>query len=97
MSIEALIWGLLPSAVAIAIMAWSIVMAFKARGIAHIATSAFLSIALIYSLLVLYNIFILSSWPTFIPHILIAAGLVIVVVQWLLYRKGRGPRLFQPH
>ena len=97
MSIEALIWGSIPSAVAIGIGTWSIMMSVKARGIAHIATSAFLSIALIFSLAVLYSIFILNSWPTFIPHIVIAAGTVIVIVQWLFYRKKQRPRLFQPH
>ena len=87
MSIEALIWGLFPSAIAIGIGAWSIMLTFKARGIAHIVTSAFLSVALLWSLIVLYNIFIRNAWPTFIPHIVIAAGSMIVVVQWLFYRK----------
>ncbi len=89
--IEDLLWGLIPSAVAIGICAWSIVMAFKARGIAHIAISAFLSLALIWSLIVLYRIFILNTWPTFLPHIVIAAGAVIAVVQWLFYRKRQRP------
>ena len=91
MSIEDLIWGLIPSVVAIGIWAGSIMMSVKARGFAHIATSAILTVAMILSLAVLYSIFILNTWPTFIPHIVIAAGVVIVVVQLQFYRKRQRP------
>jgi len=93
MSIEALVWGLLPAVAALCAAVISVSLAFRARGIFQCAASVVVISGTAWSLLILYRIFLLNRLPIYLPHFVIGLVLVIVVVQLLLFKK-KLPTLF---
>ena len=89
MSIEALIWGILPSIVAFACVILSAVIAIRARR----PLQSLLSVAAVtldgLALWLLFAIFVLGSWPTFIPHILIGVSVLVLLLQTFSYWRHR--------
>jgi len=88
MSIEALVWGLLPAVVALCAIAISVSLAFRARRILQFAASVVVTAGAAWSLLILYRIFILNRLPIYLPHFVIGLVSIIVVVQVLLFRRS---------
>ncbi|HEU5071662.1 MAG TPA: hypothetical protein VFV96_14755 [Verrucomicrobiae bacterium] len=89
MSIEALLWGILPTMVALCAVIVSLFVACRARRVLHFVASAVVIGAVAWSLLILYRIFILGAWPTYLPHLAIGVALFIVMAQTFLFRSKR--------
>lgn len=95
MRIEALLWGILPTIVALGAVIVSVFVArrarrfSRARRISHFAASAVVIAAVAWSLLILYRTFVLGAWPTFLPHLAIGVVLLVVIVQTLSFRSKR--------
>jgi hypothetical protein len=66
---------------------------FKAWHTTAASAKAFVSILVIagvaWSLLILYRIFVLGAWPTYLPHVAIGGVVIIVITQTLLFRRTR--------
>jgi hypothetical protein len=88
MSIEALIWGLLPAVVALCAAAISVFLALRARRIFQFAASAVVTAGAAWSLLILYRIFFLNRLPIFLPHFVIGLVSVVVVVQVFFFKRS---------
>ena len=89
MSIEALLWGILPTIVALCAVIVSLLVAFRARRILQFATSGIVIAAVAWSLLILYRILVLDAWPTYLPHLAIGVVLIIVIAQTIVFRNRR--------
>ncbi len=89
MSIEALFWGIIPTVVAVATVFGSLFMSWKERRITHFITSAIVLIGVVWSLAVLYRIFLLGAWPTFLPHVIIGVALIAFAAQAILLRSRK--------
>ena len=89
MSIEALLWGLLPTIVALCALIVSLFVTFRARRVFHFAASAVVIATVVWSLLILYRIFVLGAWPSYLPHLAIGVVLIFVIAQTLLFRSKR--------
>ena len=87
--IEQLLWGIFPALVGLAAVALSLGIAFRRRHALHIFAAATVLIAVLWSFIVLYRIFILGAWPTYLPHIVIGTAFVIAAIQTLLFRPKR--------
>ena len=89
MSIEVLLWGFLPTVVALCAGMVSLFVAFRARRVFHFIASAVVIATVAWSLLSLYWIFALGAWPTYLPHGAIGVVVVIVVAQTFLFGSKR--------
>lgn len=79
-------FGLLPTALAVSAVLVSGMVAWRSRNVTQWCASVVLLAGIVWSLFVLYRIFILNAWPTFLPHYVIAGGVVVAVIQLLLWR-----------
>ncbi len=89
MSSEALLWGLLPTVLAVCAVFSSLFVTFRARRPFHVLASILVIGGVAWSLMILYRIFVLGAWPTYLPHVAIGAGLIVVVIQAFLVRKTK--------
>ena len=89
MSKDALLWGLLPTIIAICAGLISLFAAFKSQRISQIVASAVVVPSFAWTLLMLYRMFVLSAWPSYLPHLLIFVALVIVTAQVIMFWRNR--------
>jgi hypothetical protein len=89
MSIEALLWGLLPTVLAVCSVFVSLFVAFRTRRLFHFLVSILVIAGVAWSLLILSRIFVLGAWPTYLPHVAIGGVVIIVITQTLLFRRTR--------
>ena len=89
MSIEALVWGLFPAIVAVASVIASALMAVKARRVSHSVFSVIVVVLDALALWMLFAIFVLGGWPTYLPHVFIGATVCLVLVQSFLFWRRR--------
>jgi hypothetical protein len=87
MSIEALLWGLLPTAISLGAVGVSWRIVFKARRVLHFIASGVVVVVVAWSLLMLYAVFVRGAWPSYLPHLAIVAVLAIVAAQMLLFKR----------
>jgi len=84
MTPEIIYWGVVPSVVSAVGVAMTVVASTRRFLIGNILLSA-ISLALhFYSLYILYLIFILGYYPTYIPHVLIAVGSAVSLTQFIV-------------
>ncbi|HVX91274.1 MAG TPA: hypothetical protein VHC20_06670 [Candidatus Paceibacterota bacterium] len=81
MSIEALLWGVIPTAIALASTVVSVACVAKRRKKSQMFSTAVVAVFTVFSLWLLKKVFVDGAWPNYLPHILIVAALVIAVVQ----------------
>jgi hypothetical protein len=81
MSIEALLWGVIPAAVALVSAVLSVRCAARSRTSAQMFGAAVVILFTGYSLWLLKKIFVDGYWPVYLPHFLIAAAAIITVIQ----------------
>lgn len=80
-NLETFCWSVVPAIIAI-IMAFNTVwLARKARSVAHSIVSIIALACIIWSLVMLYRIFIIGEWPTYLPFF----PLVIALGDWATY------------
>ena len=90
MSTERVIWGLIPAAIAVSLIALAAWMAATRRTLPQIALS-FSIVALSGSALwMLYRILVLNAWPTAIPHLTIGLATALGALQLWTTRRGNG-------
>ena len=89
MSIEALLWGLLPAFAAVATVFASARMAVKARRIPHSLVAIFVTVANAVALEMLFMMFVLGGWPTYLPHVFISVAVVFALVQGVVFSRQR--------
>jgi uncharacterized membrane protein YoaK (UPF0700 family) len=89
MSVEALLWGLFPALLAVASVIASALMAVKARRVFHSAFSVIVVVLDALALWMLFAIFVLGGWPTFLPHVFIGVTVLIVLAQTILFWRRR--------
>ena len=90
MDIEALIlFGVLPTVLAIAAVVSSLMVACRSRRFGHWIISAIVLAGVAWSLLILYRIFVLGAWPTYLPHYVIGILVVVVITQICWHRNRR--------
>ena len=90
MKMEALVFGLLPTVFAVSCISGSVFITIRARGSLHFIASTVVIVCAGWSLLILYRIFVAGAWPTFLPHVVIGAALIITlgqVVAWEIQRE----------
>ncbi len=84
-----LLFGALPSVVAVGAVVVSWLVARRAHSIGQWCASALVFIAAAWSLVLVYRIVALGAWPTPHPYIAIGLATVIVIVQAWLLRRSR--------
>jgi hypothetical protein len=84
-----LLFGALPTVVAVAAAVVSWLVSRRARSGIHWCASALVFVAAAWSLLLLYRMFVLGAWPTYLPHVVIGLAAVVVIVQTFLLRRSR--------
>jgi hypothetical protein len=87
MDIEILLWVVLPTVIALCAAVASLFVAFRTCHAFQFALSALVMAGVAWSLLTLYSIFLLSAWPTYLPHLVIGVVSVIAVAQPFVQRK----------
>ena len=86
---EQFVWGIFPSLVGLVAVVLSLSVAFRRPPKYHLFGTATVVIAVLWSLIVLYRIFILGAWPTYLPHVVIATAFAIAGIQTLIFRRKR--------
>jgi hypothetical protein len=84
-----LLFTALPIVLAVAAIIASWMISRRARSVAQWCVSAAVFAAIAWSLVILYRIFVLGAWPTYLPHIIIGVTLVIVIAQTFCFRRSR--------
>ncbi len=85
-AMEFWIWGVLPAVAALIGWGYSLYFAIRARSAFHILSAGLVSVASLWSLLVLHAIFIKRAWPTILSHLCIGAIIVLVLLQYGWFR-----------
>ena len=83
-----LLFGALPTVVAVIAVIASWLVSRRAHSAAHWGASALVLVAAAWSILILYRIFFLGAWPTYLPHVVIGLVVVVVFVQLFLLRRS---------
>jgi hypothetical protein len=89
MSIEALLWGFFPAIVAVASVIASALITVKARRASHTVFCVSVVVLDALALWILFGIFVLGGWPTFLPHIFIGITVLVVLAQTILFWRRR--------
>jgi len=84
-----LLFAALPTVLSVAAIVTSSMISRRARSGAQWFTTSLVFLANGCSLLVLYWIFGLGAWPTYLPHIVIGITLGVVTAQALFLRRSR--------
>ena len=89
--IQLLLWGTVPTLFALAATLVSFYASAKIRTATHFFATGVVILSVWWSLVILYRIFILGAWPTFLPHFAIASASLIAMAQGchFLVRKQR--------
>ena len=89
MSVESIIWIVVPSLLAFIAAALSIYLIIAVRATFHrLLGVVCLALSLIASGM-FYRIQALGAYPTFVPHIMVAVSMVTVIAQMKLSRSRR--------
>ena len=64
-------------------------MAFRVRRIMHSVVSVIVVLLDALALWILFGIFVLGGWPTYLPHVFIGVTVFLVLVQALLFKRRR--------
>ena len=84
-------WGVIPAFVGIVASALSVRAAFVSRRWVQFLASGMVIGLVVFSIVLLYRIFIEGAWPIVVPHIAIGFSMVVAVVQFRFrQRKGLG-------
>ena len=86
MSVEFVVWGVLPMAIGVGAAVASLYCVFRRPSAFQAVATLVALVATAYAELMLYRI-TTGAWPTFIPHIVLALVLALVIVQ--LWRARR--------
>ena len=78
----------MPAFVAIVASVLSLSAAFVSQRLVQVLVSAIVIGLNVFSLVLLYRIFIEGAWPIFLPHIAIGFSMVVAIVQFACRRKG---------
>jgi len=92
MDIETILYGILPSLMALCLVVASIRTALRYRRLGQMLLTITLVLLCCYALVMLYRISVLDAWPTFIPHVIIGFCLVLLLGQRLLFHRERTAR-----
>ena len=87
MSSEMLWAGITPAVFAVLGIIISVYSVIRNLSIAQFLFAIPVILGMAFSLWVLYNIFILGAWPTYMPHIMIACLLPVVIGQVLVAHR----------
>ncbi len=89
MKSEVVFAGLLPAAVGIAEICISLTLAIVTRRAFQLLAAVLTVLCCSWSLWVLYRIFIVNAWPTYLPHIVIGINAIILTGQFLDHRMTK--------
>jgi hypothetical protein len=81
MSTEALLWGVIPTGIALSSSALSIACAAKRRKPFQVLASCAVILCTVFSLWLVKRIFIDGAWPIYLSHFLVAAAALIAALQ----------------
>ena len=84
-----LIWGVFPSAVAVAVIVFSVYSIWRGFGLLQLVLGMPTIAICLGALIVLRHILVDRAWPTYLPHIGIAIAVLLVTVQVLLTERAR--------
>jgi hypothetical protein len=87
MSIETLLWGLLPAILAIAAVFTSVLIAVRARRAFHSLSAIIVVLLDAMALWMLFAMFVMGGWPTYLPHIFIGATVFLAAIQGFFWRQ----------
>ena len=88
MVIEQVLWGVFPALVGVVLIVATVSIAVREATPSQWLLSLATVILCGYALWVLWRVFFLRAWPTFLPHLLIAVGAMLCGLQVVL-RRGR--------
>ena len=88
-SAELIVWGVLPTVVAVAAIALSVRSATRHFGAVQLALSVAVLALSLFALLVLKRIFIDGAWPTAVPHLAIAESCCLTGVQRWVFPRAK--------
>jgi hypothetical protein len=89
MLIAIILFGVLPGMVALGVIMVSVRSIVRAVSVAQLILGLPTITVAVWSLLILERIFLDAAWPTYLPHIAIAAISPLAAIQWHLAR-GKG-------
>ena len=87
MDLKLLVWGYLPMIIAFIEIIWSLELLLKSSLFLNVLLSISITLLNTFSLYVLYLVFFIEAWPTFVPHILIGISTILIIIQIIKNRK----------
>lgn len=87
MDLKLLVWGYLLMIIAFIEIIWSLKLLLKSSLFLNVLLSISITLLNTFSLYVLYLVFFIESWPTFVPHILIGISTILIIIQIIKNRK----------
>jgi hypothetical protein len=87
MDLKLLVWGYLPMIIAFIEIIWSLKLLLKSSLFLNVLLSISITLLNTFSLYVLYLVFFIEAWPTFVPHILIGISTILIIIQIIKNRK----------
>jgi len=82
---EIIIWGYLPAVLGLIFLLISLFVTFRQPDIINIIFTAFIATFVIIAEFLLLETFNYNAYPTYVPHILIGVGMVLIIGQ-IYYR-----------
>jgi len=88
MGLELIVWGVCPAFLGGALVAATVSMSARHRTLPQVLLSVGTVTLCVYALWVLWRIFVLGAWPTFLPHLLIGISVALYVLQVVFHRRS---------
>jgi len=80
-SVERVLWGVIPACLGVAMIAATTVACFKKPTAVQIGLTFAVLALCVPALWILFRMFLVMTWPTGIPHVLLAVAAVLSVFQ----------------
>jgi hypothetical protein len=87
MGLELIVWGVCPALLGGALISASVSLSARRRTLPQVLLSVGTVTLCVYALWVLWRIFVLGAWPTFVPHLLIGISVALYVLQVVFHRR----------
>lgn len=89
MSAERIIWGLIPAAIAVSLIASASRIVASRPTLPQIGLSVSIVVLSGVALWILYEVFARKAWPTFLPHLAIGVATSLAVLQRWMVRRSK--------
>jgi hypothetical protein len=87
MKVETIIWIFIPALVSLFVLFKTISISLKKKTFLSWLLTVIIWMAVVFSEIILGNMYFYDAWPSFLPHILIGISLLLLLLQSSFKKK----------